>query len=429
MKVSKTKPKCLLVLILTFYIAAVQSKASSHDEDLRVLIVGDERHVRYSTEVLLGKKESRQMNDTVITDDGQKMIVVSGPNPCFKNTEESFKTALFLSSPGPHAVLMALDPEDPESEQCDVLKHLHESLGSEVLQYCIVLLLQQQHHPEKAEDITVGKAREMINTCGGRFHRITDPRPALIAEINKLLWLNERTFYSLEIFKTLQDTEQTHIDEDAVEEDRLFTVICQTLGVTTAVVGLSLLLFLNIVGGILFGNLLRLLSGFVVLTAIEVTLRNNLTPEVSIPLNLVLSSSITVTVMIGRKSGSPETSQILKDIGNTLFVFTCVSFVFCSNMAVGVFTSIRSWSDVIIMCHTALGITVSIITMSFFNERNTLRMRNCGPLVQMFVSFLCCIAGMTLLIGFVTLLNQIDIKITTTLYILGLTVAYYYFKG
>ncbi|XP_073724383.1 uncharacterized protein [Misgurnus anguillicaudatus] len=423
MKVSKTKPKCLLVLILTFYITAVQSKAYSHDEDLRVLIVGDERGVRYSSEVLLGNKASMQMNDTVITDDGQRMMVVSGPNPCFKNTEESFKTALFLSSPGPHAVLMALDPEDPESEQCDLLKHLHESLGSEVVQYCIVLLLQQQHHPEKAEDI--GKAREMINTCGGRFHRITDPRPALIAEINKLLWLNERTFYSLELFKTLQDTEQTHIDEDAAEEVHLFTVICQTLGVTTAVVGLSLVLLMNIVGGILFGNLLRLLSGFVVSIAIEITLRNKLSPEVSIPLNLVLISSITVFIMIGKKTGLPESSQILRKI----YLYTCASFLFCLNIAVGMFTSIRSWSDVIIACHIALGITVSIITFSLFDDRITFRMKNCGPLVEMFVSFLCCMAGMTRLIGFVTLLNQFDIKITTTLYIFGLTVAYFYFRG
>ncbi|XP_065133447.2 uncharacterized protein [Paramisgurnus dabryanus] len=387
------------------------------------------------------------MNDTVIMNDGQRMIVVSGPNPCFKNTEESFKTALFLSSPGPHAVLMALDPE---SEQCDLLKHLHESLGSEVVRYCIVLLLQQQQHREKAEDITAGKARKMINTCGGRFHRITDPRPALIAEINKLLWLNEGTFYSLEIFKTLQDTEQTHIDEDAVEEVRLFTVICQTLGGTTAVVGLSLMLLIIVLVGIQFGNLLRFLSGFVVLIAFEVTSRNCLRPEVSIPLNLALSSSILTVVIMSKREFreyiiitifvtlplmiEPLSQDRFNISRAMLFCFVLhfirdILFLVCLNTAVGVFSSIRSWSDVIIVCYTAFGITVSNITMSFLIYRNFCILKDRGPLVLVFGLFLWCMAAGTLSIGFVTAFSLFDIKITITLYILGFSMAYFYFKS
>ncbi|KAK2867697.1 hypothetical protein Q8A67_025814 [Cirrhinus molitorella] len=117
------------------------------------------------------------------------MKLVTGPNLCEEDTAtQNFTTVLSLSSPGPHIILMVLNLEDQQSQQCDIVKQAQELLGAEVLQYSIVLLLQNhQEHP-------TGASREIINACGGRFQMLRDfePKPAqtaaLIAEINKQLF-------------------------------------------------------------------------------------------------------------------------------------------------------------------------------------------------------------------------------------------------
>ncbi|KAL0155509.1 hypothetical protein M9458_049772, partial [Cirrhinus mrigala] len=162
-----------------------------HEEALRILIVGIRGQSRFSTADLLsgekdGGQEDREIVKTpVITDEGRRMMLVTGPNLCEEDTaRQTFTTALFLSSPGPHAVLIVLNLEDQQSQQCDIVKRAQELLGAEVLQYCIVLLLQNHQ-----EHLT-GASREMINACGGRRHIIRDSEPkpaqtaALVAEID-----------------------------------------------------------------------------------------------------------------------------------------------------------------------------------------------------------------------------------------------------
>ncbi|KAL0155518.1 hypothetical protein M9458_049781, partial [Cirrhinus mrigala] len=156
-----------------------------------ILIVGIRGQSRFSaTDLLSGSKDGgqkdREIKKTpVITDEGRRMMLVTGPNLCEEDTaRQTFTTALFLSSPGPHAVLIVLNLEDQQSQQCDIVKRAQEQLGAEVLQYCIVLLLQ--NHQERL----TGASREMIDACGGRFHIIRDSEPnpaekaALVEEIN-----------------------------------------------------------------------------------------------------------------------------------------------------------------------------------------------------------------------------------------------------
>ncbi|XP_077065888.1 GTPase IMAP family member 9-like [Siphateles boraxobius] len=235
MKLTKTKPKLLFTLILAFHIMSVQTDAShDDDDDVRILIVGMRGDSRFSAaEILSGRKDGGQedreiVKTPVITDEGRRMMLVTGPNLCEDDTaRQSFTTALFLSAPGPHAVLMLLNLEDQESEECDVVKRVQDLLGAEVLQYCIVLL--QQNHQERLTGASRGIAGEMINACGGRFHMIRDSEPkpaqtaALVAEIHKLVQLNAHRFYS----QTLK-TEET--SQDVHEENQLLSVIYDTLG-------------------------------------------------------------------------------------------------------------------------------------------------------------------------------------------------------
>ncbi|XP_042608730.1 GTPase IMAP family member 6-like [Cyprinus carpio] len=147
MKLTKTKLNTLLILTLAFHIS---SSEASGDEALRILVVGVRGQSRFSAADLLsgrkdGGQEDREIVKTpVITDGARRMMLVTGPNLCEEDTErQTFTTALFLSSPGPYAVLMVLNLEDQQSQQCDIEKRAQELLGAEVLQYCIVLLLQK----------------------------------------------------------------------------------------------------------------------------------------------------------------------------------------------------------------------------------------------------------------------------------------------
>ncbi|XP_051978628.1 GTPase IMAP family member 6-like [Xyrauchen texanus] len=195
----------ILTLIFAFYIRVLQIEGF-HNLDLRVLIVGGRNSAPPSVvNTLLGRKDQRQedrqmMKSEVMTDEGRAMMLVTGPNLCEKNpASRDFKTVLTLSSPGPHAVLITLDLEDLQSEECDLLQQVQELLGTQVLRYCIVLLLQND--PEKP-DRNTERVGEIIDACRGRFHIITDSEPkpaqttALLEEIHKLVWLNGETFYS-----------------------------------------------------------------------------------------------------------------------------------------------------------------------------------------------------------------------------------------
>ncbi|XP_067235865.1 GTPase IMAP family member 9-like isoform X4 [Chanodichthys erythropterus] len=228
MKFTKTKPNWNLILILVLHMT---SSEASHD-DVRILIVGIRGDSRFSAADILsgrtdGGQEDREIVKTpVITDEGRRMMLVTGPNLCEEDTaRQSFTTALFLSSPGPHAVLMVLNLEDEESEQCDVVKRAQELLGAEVLQYCIVLL-----HQERFTGASRGIAGEMIHACGGRFHIIRDSKPdqtaALVAEIDKLVWLNGDGFYSV----LTQELKTEEMSEDVHEENQLLSVIYDASG-------------------------------------------------------------------------------------------------------------------------------------------------------------------------------------------------------
>ncbi len=207
--------------------------SASDDDEVRILVVGIRGQSRFiAADLLSGRKDGGQedreiVKTPVITDEARRMMLVTGPNLCEEDTaRQTFTTALFLSSPGPHAVLMVLNLEDQQSQQCDIEKRAQELLGAEVLQYCIVLLLQ--NHQEPFTGASRGIAGEMINACGGRFHIIRDSEPkpdqraALIAEIDKLVWLNGDRFYS--VLRQELETEKTN--QDVHEENTVCSLGC-----------------------------------------------------------------------------------------------------------------------------------------------------------------------------------------------------------
>ncbi|XP_067291789.1 uncharacterized protein [Pseudorasbora parva] len=382
MKLTKTKPNLFLILILTFHMTS--SEASRDDADLRVLIVGMRGDSRLSAaEILSGRTDSGQedreiVKTSVMTDEGRRMMLVTGPNLCEEDTaRQSFTAALFLSAPGPHAVLMLLNLEDQESEQCDIVSRAQELLGAEVLQYCIVLL--QQNQQERLTGASRGIAGEMINACGGRFHMIRDSEPkpaqtaALLAEIHKLVWLNADGFYSV----LTQELKTEETSRDVHEEKQLLSVLYDTLGGAGGI--LRWIFLVSLTAHVVYtegysGAKLALLVLFMVY------LRYVLNPDVAIPLNLALITSLATKFTIEREQYEREMALIFSRSPNIianiviliiLHYFAIMSFPFLvgSSVVLGTIISVRTWSDVLIACHAAPGVIIGALVFPFCNEK------------------------------------------------------------
>ncbi|KAK9951880.1 hypothetical protein ABG768_017754 [Culter alburnus] len=442
MKFTKTKPNWNLILILAFHMTS--SEASHDDDDVRILIVGIRGDSRFSAADILsgrtdGGQEDREIVKTpVITDEGRRMMLVTGPNLCEEDTaRQSFTTALFFSSPGPHAVLMVLNLEDEESEQCDVVKRAQELLGAEVLQYCIVLL-----HQERFTGASRRIAGEMIDACGGRFHMIRDSKPAqtaaLVEEIDKLVWLNGDGFYSV----LRQELKTEGMSEDVHEENQLLSVIYDTLGGAAGIIAWIFLISLTVLVIYTKGNYKILILGvkFAIIVLFMVYLRHVLSSDVAVPLNLALVSSLATIFTIDHrviddfKFSSGNIRDIIGEYIIYIFIYLirlcaaimCLPFLLGSALVFGTIISVRTWSDVLIACYAAPGVTVGAFVFSSFCNKNT---DHESPVFTL-GSFLCCIIGATLSMGFVNVLfTLLNVKMTIILLTLGFTMAYFYLKN
>ncbi|XP_051978627.1 uncharacterized protein LOC127640212 [Xyrauchen texanus] len=463
MKLTRTKPIWIVSLILAFHITSVQLEAS-HDADLRILIVGVKSDSRFrAADILLGRKVSRQMmKSDVMTDDGRAMMLVTGPNLCEKNpASRDFKTALTLSSPGPHAVLITLHLEDLQSEECDLLQQVQELLGTQVLRYCIVLVLQND--PQKP-DRNTERVGEIIDACRGRFHIITDSEPkpaqtaALLEEIHKLVWLNGETFYStlnemqrLELLKRLREIETRLEDEasrDVNEENLRSSVIYDTLG---GAVGILQWIF--IISSAVFVIFTKVrhengnyVAGFAALLVLMVILTNTQNPDVAIPLNLALCSSLATVLTINHvliakmldRSDLPYRPIVEKIISHCFLslifpgtVVLWLVFMLGLALAFGTFISIRTWLDVLVACHAAPGITIGVLAFLFFTIGNTKILKwkeiiSREFLLLVLASFMCCTVGATLSVTVFTLLS---VKMTLILLMLAFINAYFFFNN
>ncbi|XP_050955610.1 uncharacterized protein LOC127156669 [Labeo rohita] len=422
MESNNTKANRLLILVLAFYITSTEA---FHDEALRILIVGIRGQSRFSAADLLsgredGGQEDRKIVKTpVFTDEGRRMMLVTGPNLCEEDTVRQAFTMLYLSSPGPHAVLMVLNLEDQQSQQCDIVKRAQELLGAEVLQYCIVLLLKNnQEHLTEA-------SREMINACEGRFYIIKDSEPkpaqtaALAAEIDKIVSLNGDRFYSV-----LKETQQLE------PESNLSSVIYTSLGEAVGIVGwisLSALVIYSKLRHTYVNSVVK----FAALVLFMINLRNVLQPVISIPLNLALVSSLATILQKEPReiketfTWSQDTRYIIGDI-IAFFVMVLVHdfikmmhlpFVLGAALVLGTIVSIRTWSDVLIACYAASGVSIGGFAFVFYEE-NISRESSVFALE----AFLCYSVGETLSVGFVNVLfAQLGVKMTISVLILGFT--------
>ncbi len=114
----------------------------------------------------------------------------------------------------------------------------------------------------------------------------------------------------------------------------------------------------------------------------------------------------------------------VKGLMHTFIETINVSFVVGLALVYGSLISIRTWSDVLLACYTAPGVTVGVSAFIFFNENISRE----SPFFAL-GSFLCCSVGATLLVGFVSMLFALlGVKMSIILLILGFTMAHLLLK-
>ncbi|XP_056308100.1 uncharacterized protein LOC130219669 [Danio aesculapii] len=409
LKQDRNEPKWILMLIVAFHMIVTPQhvEAFGNPEPLRVLSVGVRGQSSVSiADLLSGNKEQKQKDGEIVKTpvmigEGRRLTLVTGPNLCEEDTaRQNFTTALFLSSPGPHAVLMLLHLEDPQAEPpCDLLQQAQELLGAEVLQYCIVLL--QQNQQERLTGASRGIAGDMINACGGRFHIIPDAQTkpaALLEEIDKLVWLNDRRFYSAfnkthllqlekqELLKRLQEIDAK------LGENQVFCATSNTLGV----VGWCLIVSLIAIALVTQWNIKILafeaaLAGLVVLMA---SLRNALNPHVACALNLALCSTYAAASI---KYLPPMLK--LKNVEKRQMEFL---FTVGLGVTLGSITSIRTLFDVFITSCAALGVAFG----AFVFLQMSLELKNVN-IREIILLFMLCAVGAELALLCVIVLKAV----------------------
>ncbi|XP_073798682.1 uncharacterized protein isoform X2 [Danio rerio] len=435
-----TKPDLCFTLTLALYTMSVTAEAPDA-EALRVLSVGVRGQSSVSIADLLSGNKEQELKDgeivktPVMTDEGRRLTLVTGPNLCEEDTaRQSFTTALFLSSPGPHAVLMLLHLEDPQAEPpCDLLQHAQELLGAEVLQYCIVLL--QQNQQERLTGASRGIAGDMINACGGRFHIIPDAQSkpaALLEEIDELVQLNDGRFLS--VSTDLKPSQYANVQND------LLSVIYEALGGAVGIGGLVFCISLTAFAVHTEAKIPMLNDAAKVcgLVLFMFYLRHFLPPGVAIWLNLSLLASL-VNVYTNKRSlvenaesessGNTKFRKILRNLIVciiNLLIRCCnevISFalLLTSALVFGSIISIRTWSDVLFACYAAPGVTIGAFAFKF--QANEF---DCQLSVYALGSFLCCSVGATLSAGFLNVLfGLLGVKLTIILVISLLIKAYF----
>ncbi|XP_050955605.1 uncharacterized protein LOC127156667 [Labeo rohita] len=418
MKLNGKQLKWILTLIVAFHITSIKVEAS-HDEALRILIVGIRGRSRFSAaDLLSGRKDDGQedreiVKTPVFTDDGHRMMLVTGPNLCEDDTaRQTFTKALYLSSPGPHAVLMVLNLEDQQSQQCDIVKRAQKLLGAKVLQYCIVLLLQNHQ-----EHLT-GASREMINACGGRFRIIRDSEPkpaekaALVEEINKLVWLNSDRFYTA-LNRTQQlEAERLELLQRLKEIDGKLgeNQVSSEMHDTSGLVGWSLLI--SLIAIVLATErkhtMLILEATLAGLVTFMASLRNALSPHVAFALNLALCSTVVAAFLKYfpmRKSSNKIKTEFLFTVG--------------LGVTLGSIASVRTFSDVFVACCAAFGVTngvIAFVNLAFVLKKLSVR--------ELFLLFLFCAVGAELTILCVIVLKALfGVTLTIILIIIMIVIA------
>ncbi|KAK9978398.1 hypothetical protein ABG768_020149 [Culter alburnus] len=157
------------------------------DVELRILVIGSSGSSQFLlTNFILGRQEfsedvysisSSQKNVGEFV--GRRVAVVNRPNLYNKDLSKSkmrkeMRRSMCLTSPGPHAVLIAFDLEKISPNDMKTPKLVTNKFGENVLNYTMVLLVYDGHLRGRALNDKVMRTdwhlRELVEQCNCRYH-------------------------------------------------------------------------------------------------------------------------------------------------------------------------------------------------------------------------------------------------------------------
>ncbi|XP_067285163.1 GTPase IMAP family member 9 [Pseudorasbora parva] len=162
-------------------------RAGYGDVELRILVIGSSGRSQFLlSNFILGREEFSENVYSISSSQknvgefvGRRVAVVNGPNMYSKDLSKSkmrkeMRRSMCLSTPGPHAILIAFDLEKISPNDMKTPMLVTNKFGENVLNYTIVLLVYDGHLRDRALDDKVMRTdwhlRELVEQCGCRYH-------------------------------------------------------------------------------------------------------------------------------------------------------------------------------------------------------------------------------------------------------------------
>lgn len=157
------------------------------DVELRILVIGSSGTSQFLlTNFILGREEFSENVFSITSSQknvgefvGRRVAVVNGPNMYNKDLSKTkmrkeLRRSMCLTSPGPHAVLIAFDLEKISPNDMKTPKLVTNKFGQNVLNYTMVLLVYDGHLRGRALNEKVMRTDwhlcELVEQCNGRYH-------------------------------------------------------------------------------------------------------------------------------------------------------------------------------------------------------------------------------------------------------------------
>ncbi|KAK2916770.1 hypothetical protein Q8A67_001144 [Cirrhinus molitorella] len=157
------------------------------DVELRILVIGSSGPSQFLlTNFILGREvfseevysiASSQKNVGELV--GRRVAVINGPNLYDKNLSKSkmrkeLRRSMCLSTPGPHAILIAFDLEKISPNDMKTPKLVKDKFGESVLNYTMILLVYDGCLRDRVLNDKVMRTdwhlRELVEQCSCRYH-------------------------------------------------------------------------------------------------------------------------------------------------------------------------------------------------------------------------------------------------------------------